>query len=1083
MSGTATIVVSFMFSADEPTQRHELAAGGTLAEALMELSADRWGGRTFELHAGAVGFRSLVPPETATEIVLQAGEVWHVRVLPAEAVTASVIAAALIEAGVTAATAATIAAVAAFIIITAISMAIAYGVSMLLRPGKSTDKAGAAADQPTALNSLSIPTNTMRPLSRIPEIYGRLRTWPDLILPGWSEWEMVAVSWQTHIENKETTSVQRAIAVYCVGRGAYQLDTFRFADSQLDTQAGSVQAFPPGVTLPPDIKRAWAVQNLSRVELPGIFAPSIWTAWFDITAEGIDTVLVQIHWPSGMIVQVSGSKVSPPYNVLPGSATISVQGERLDPDGVVLESHQWDNPVAAQTTNELRQTFRMDGLTPGRWRFRVADTAPLPPPPNRGNTGTLIKKGFLEGILGLSPISEDDRTFETETVLVVRASNRSGTSTQNLEAFNCIATRVLPTQADGAPAGVLTGPVPDTRWITAAINTLTDPVVCNYSADEIDWPSLVEVQAALEAYPEGLRERNFNGIFDRLISADEQLQTVARRARAIAFMSNGRVSFARDQRRDGVSALFNRRNRLSERGGFGLGLRPAGPDDHDGVEISWFNERDDFRQSTTSWPPGVSLFNPLSIDLIGATVAHEICRRARFEWAAMRYRRRTQPLRVTEEAQLLSPFDRVAIVAPWDEGIVDGEVLEIDGLDIRLDRPVPAGLPDTARIRLRAPDGRETSLHAVTASGAGPDWLTLATAPVFTMIVPGPDRQLGTLYNLSRADNFEAASHWLVSGAEIDDRGVTLTLMEDDDTVYVESDDLIDPCAEEQPPEPAPSSRQWRVWLLGAALGGVADGNVRIAQIEMATSPGGSNMAATGTTSSPPNVVGANNAFDGNPATTMSTTMGDRLWVQKTFPAQVLLAEIRVQAWNSFSSSSAPQVVVIFCRDDDAEAWKAVHVSTGVVWTLGEWKTFTVATVRPTGQDNALAWRLRWTKTGVSGLPELSFDGLTNDPGQGFSDTSQATQRARQAFDGDLATDWVATATGERRLGMVLAVPAGASPDSVTVTGYLSGGTLAWLPTDFVVEWSDDLEAWTQVASVSSPAWTGPPRQVRIFPI
>jgi len=794
---TAAIIVTFPLQEDKEPERFEFPTGTNLATALMSISPDRWGGLTFELYRGAVAPRGAVPIEDAASIEVAEGEVWHVAVYPAEPTTMTVIVASV---AATLGTSTLVASIIVYAAITAINMAIAFGISMLMRP-KQQSNAVAPSDQPTALNSLTTPKNTMRPLSRIPDIYGRMRHWPDLIMPGWSEWRVVDNSVDTSLwkEQKHTTAEQSVTAVYCIGRGTYSFEAFRFADSAIGTQQGTVIAYSPGQTLPGDIRMAWAVQNLSRLELGEVGQSNQWSPWFELPSDDVSEIWAQVGFPGGLMGNVAGKKVQAPSNTMPATVLISIEGERLDETGAVVETGAWNSYLQAQTTNELRQTFKTGLITPGHWRVRVANIEPIPPPFPNGNTETWNRRGYLEGIIGFSNLTEDDRTFETETVLVVGARNRGGAATQNLEAFNAIVTRVLPSidWAAGSAAALL--PASSIRdWNAAAINTLTDPTICGYTNSQIDWESIREVQAALWDYPEGFKEGEFNGLFDRQMSADAQLQAVASKARAIAFMSNGRITFARDQRRGAaVSAIFNRRNRLAERGSLGIGLRFPTADDNDGIQINWFDEANDYRQSTYSYPEGVSLVNPLVVDLAGATKAHEVCRRARYEWAVLRYRRRTQPLRVSEEAQLLLPYDRVGIVAPWDEGIIDGEVLEEDGAELRLDRPVPI-LPGTAAIRLRRSDGRETQLLLAANSARGPDWVELVSGlPTFPIVVPGSDRQLGTLYNLSREDAFDQATFWLVSGAEIDDRGVTMTLIEDSDEVFQLSDDLLDPCNED----------------------------------------------------------------------------------------------------------------------------------------------------------------------------------------------------------------------------------------------------------------------------------------------
>lgn len=789
---TARIVVTDPFAQRQTI--HDVPAGQPLAAALMAISPSRWNGSAFELYDGAIGPAGAIEVESAPTIHMKDGDVFQVVVVPAEPISIS--GAIITAAGITSSIGIAAVTIGVYIAIMAITMAISFLATMLLSPGKQSNKALSSEDQPSGLNSLTPPRNTFRLGSRVAEIYGTMRFWPDLIFNATADW--IGVGWEDDInsstENPRTTSQQNVRAVYCLGRGHFQMEDFRFGDSPIATANGAVYIYPPGVPLPPSVTATYAVANLSRQEVGGPNSVNMWSPWYEIPADLIHSFDVQVSFPSGLINLYSGKKV-PTGWVQFMVAEITIEAERIDETGATVETQTFVRPVRAKTRNELRITFH-EAVTPGRWRVRMAETNDQQPYPN-GNTETMIKKTALEGIVGHRNLSEAERTFAHETVLIVEANNIGGPAVQNMEAFNLIAHRMLPTQ--DVP-GVMTEWRRDGRWITAAINTLTDPFLCNYQMSEVDWPSLHAVQASLDAYPEPFRESGFHAALDRQMTADEQLMLIARKARAQVFPSGGRMSFARDERRAGVSALFNRRNRLAGRTDIGMGLQFAGRDDPDAVVISFIDADNDYRQDTFTYPDGVTPASPLNIDLIGAVHKWEVCRRARFEMAQILYRRRSMPLRVTEEGQLLLPFDRAAVVMPWDEGVNDGEVLEVDGLSLRLSRAVPEGLTTDARIRLRASDGRQTTLMEVAAdTGRGPDWVVLPAPPAFTILGPSDDRQIGTLYSLTTHEANDQATHWLMTGAEIDDQGVAITLMDDADEVYQLSDDIFDPCEDADP--------------------------------------------------------------------------------------------------------------------------------------------------------------------------------------------------------------------------------------------------------------------------------------------
>lgn len=297
---------------------------------------------------------------------------------------------------------------------------------------------------------------------------------------------------------------------------------------------------------------------------------------------------------------------------------------------------------------------------------------------------------------------------------------------------------------------------------------------------------------------------------------------------------------------------------------------------------------------------------------------------------------------------------------------------------------------------------------------------------------------------------------------------------------------LIDPYRFDQP---TVAATQWRVWVGGcseSASSSASDQNIRITTVEMATSPGGSDIAPTGTATSSPTVASVANLFDGNSTTAASTTEGDRFWAQVTFASPVLLSEVRVGVGAAFGTNGPPQVIIVMQRNSGLAAWDVVHVSTGLLWTASEVKTLSIAPlVRRKGIASALAWRIRWAAGLTGSVWRASFDGVTNNAGQAFSQASGAfTQIARRAFDGDPATTWQTTSGIERRLGQVIATPTNAVPATLTLTGSPAGGSaLLWTPTNPGVEWSDDMETWNLRASPVFVSWTAPPQVTQVVAI
>lgn len=109
-------------------------------------------------------------------------------------------------------------------IITIVAIVVAIAVSLLLAPKMPSVN----NSQPSANNTLSARSNQARPSSRIPDIFGTVRSIPDLL----------QVPYREFLNNLELE-----IAYMCVGRGSYDLDDVRDGDTALTSIAGAAAHF------------------------------------------------------------------------------------------------------------------------------------------------------------------------------------------------------------------------------------------------------------------------------------------------------------------------------------------------------------------------------------------------------------------------------------------------------------------------------------------------------------------------------------------------------------------------------------------------------------------------------------------------------------------------------------------------------------------------------------------------------------------------------------------------------------------------------------------------------------------------
>lgn len=108
--------------------------------------------------------------------------------------------------------------------IVAIAVAVLSAAAFLFLTPRLPDMGSA----PSSNNSLSDRSNKARPNSRIPDIFGQVRSIPDL----------VAMPYRVYENNVEVE-----IAYMCVGRGSYELDDIRDGDTYLSSISGAGATF------------------------------------------------------------------------------------------------------------------------------------------------------------------------------------------------------------------------------------------------------------------------------------------------------------------------------------------------------------------------------------------------------------------------------------------------------------------------------------------------------------------------------------------------------------------------------------------------------------------------------------------------------------------------------------------------------------------------------------------------------------------------------------------------------------------------------------------------------------------------
>ena len=241
---------------------------------------------------------------------------------------------------------------------------------------------------------------------------------------------------------------------------------------------------------------------------------------------------------------------------------------------------------------------------------------------------------------------------------------------------------------------------------------------------------------------------------------------------------------------------------------------------------------------------------------------------------------------------------------------------------------------------------------------------------------------------------------------------------------------------------------------------------------------------------------GFDNLFisDGVEATVLSDWYQNERAAGVQFPEPKNIREFSIQAGPSAGDRpGCPSAFLV--QRLDGSTWKNRAYYNGPIFTSAETRTISVsATDLPGGRANACFFRLRVNGVvgGASGGLEICEIEMRLTPGGvdqcnggwpmasriGAGGTANGTRFS--AFRDDGASTWVSNG-GNYPYDLGYAFP--------TAPGGFSGGELALqirgtsvAPTDFQFDWSDDLETWNTLFTVTGETWSAP-NQIKLYAI
>lgn len=772
---------------------HEREPGEVLSNVLMDLSPDRWNGAHVEVYRDTYTEDGKVELPDVVDVELEADDRYIIIVLPGAF-------APLVAIGFSSFTS------------FAISAAIGFGFTLLANALKPTPWVGAgsaARTRPSALNSLDPPRNQPRLGSRIPSIYGTVRTWPDLIFPPYELWD---------------GRIQQLYSMYCVTEGPSNVGEFYVGDTLMSEISGSQAiVLQPGQAIPAEFNLVRPSSTFQNVPLemaqdstnssiggnegwnPGI--PSAgWTNWTRLPDGNASQILCQFLLPHGSLASEFKYGTSGTY-----WHEVSIQYRPVDPvtgEPFAAYSDIWG--VGLRSTSPHRYTHRIFLPIAGLYdiRFRRKDNQL-----GRDKGGVDIDQYHrgvtLETVSSLTVLQGSQRVNDTTRIMLkfVNTSSGAQAAVNAHSRFNVVAQRRL--KRVELSTGSILSVDGTNRWIDAMYHMLTDPLIGDYPHNEIDIPSLIKVQKTMSSRVlagEATVAGEFNALYDRVMSVDEQVRSGADAARAVLFSDGSNVIAAVDADNrydeDGnskpeyerFSALFNRRNRTDNDLSAGIMMRAALPTEPDGVEIKWIDRDSNWQTRQFVYTPSGSstALRPIRVEAVGLTSWAQAYRHALYLFHRSLYRRKSTSLSCFEEARLLRIYDSVAVVQPWHEVSLDGQIIDYAEdtpgfVYVTLDKDVSGVIAFQDTIRIRSTDGRATEIFDIVEVTPATSTLRLGvrggTVPHIDIMDGIPDTQIGNLFSISTDANHEKDT-WIILGSNAQTYEGTVSLVNSDNRVF-----------------------------------------------------------------------------------------------------------------------------------------------------------------------------------------------------------------------------------------------------------------------------------------------------------
>ena len=455
------------------------------------------------------------------------------------------------------------------------------------------------------------------------------------------------------------------------------------------------------------------------------------TSWYTCPMEEPDEIWVDFAFPQGLVAHT-------PLGRARLSIEVQVEFKRFDASDTQRTRTYTFVDIASQaplrfTLKYLLETLDLPAGSP--WiQVRVQRLTPL----GTDTDNTYVEDTRWQRLAGIRILPA--RSYDNATTVLLSMTNTRGAVTMGETSLNMVVTRKL----EHWNGSTFDAPAATDKWADNFVHRCRESDGANRTPEQIDLAGIYALQAQLDALDGGALGR-IGLALDQFQDVDAELASIADVVRAVVYRVGKKIYVTRDQATATRIALFNGRTKNPD--GESTAMRMTNDGENDSVTVTWVDPAASFKVREYTHPP-----LPISPQFNPLRAAPTLCnwaqayRRAAYEWNRIRYRREQITVQVTEDGRICRPGDVVNITDDIANLAASaGEILEVSGTLLTLDRDVAFIAGHTYSIIVRDVEGQATDTIPVTA-GAAPNQVILGRAPLPAVTIKPRDSSTGTLY-------------------------------------------------------------------------------------------------------------------------------------------------------------------------------------------------------------------------------------------------------------------------------------------------------------------------------------------------